>query len=124
MPNVLYRAIRGGALLLVLQALPAAAAPAESPADVVITGWTVTEGVPPEVRAIVRDKVGYLWLGTAGGLLRFDGMRFVAAEELFEEIVLGNPISSLLLGRKGDLWIGFGPRGGVGRLSFDGLEVR
>jgi len=34
------------------------------------------------VSAIAQDADGFLWLGTDDGLIRFDGVRFVAWEAL------------------------------------------
>ncbi len=40
------------------------------------TGWTFKEGAPSEIHALAQTTDGYLWLGTASGLFRFDGLRF------------------------------------------------
>ena len=40
--------------------------------------WTTENGLPQNsVRDIVQTRDGYLWLATEGGLVRFDGARFV-----------------------------------------------
>jgi ligand-binding sensor domain-containing protein len=31
-----------------------------------------------EVKAVVQDEAGYMWVGTATGLQRFDGTRFIS----------------------------------------------
>lgn len=105
------------AIAVALQVWLAADAHAASGRDVAVASWTIAEGAAPEVRAIARDSAGYLWLGTAAGLLRFDGTRFVHADELFNQTGLATPVYSLLIASDGVMWIGFGPRGGVGRLS-------
>lgn len=39
--------------------------------------WTTDDGLPHNyVTEVIQDSTGYLWLGTAGGLARFDGHRF------------------------------------------------
>src|SRR5687767_12932199 len=39
--------------------------------------WSTDAGLPqPTVRAIAQTPDGYLWLGTEGGLARFDGVAF------------------------------------------------
>ncbi|MEP0773009.1 MAG: hypothetical protein HRF46_01420, partial [Acidobacteriota bacterium] len=39
--------------------------------------WTVNQGLPQDsVTAILQDEEGYLWIGTFGGLARFDGRTF------------------------------------------------
>src|SRR5262245_29712885 len=45
--------------------------------EYLIKNWTTADGLPENsVRAIVETRDGYLWLGTANGLARFDGVRF------------------------------------------------
>jgi len=39
--------------------------------------WSIEEGLPQiSALAIAQDRQGYLWVGTQGGLARFDGVRF------------------------------------------------
>jgi ligand-binding sensor domain-containing protein len=41
------------------------------------TQWQVEQGLPSDrVHTILQTSDGYLWLGTSGGLVRFDGRRF------------------------------------------------
>ena len=43
--------------------------------------WTTADGMPNQaVDWIARSPDGYLWLGTEGGLVRFDGVRFSAID--------------------------------------------
>jgi signal transduction histidine kinase/ligand-binding sensor domain-containing protein len=43
----------------------------------VVKSWQSEDGLPGNViRAILKDEQGYLWIGTAEGLVRFDGNRF------------------------------------------------
>ena len=47
------------------------------PGNYIQTLWTTDNGLPQNsVNAIVQTHDGYLWLGTYGGLVRFDGVRF------------------------------------------------
>ncbi len=40
--------------------------------------WTTENGLPQNsVNDILQTRDGYLWLATHGGLVRFDGVRFV-----------------------------------------------
>jgi len=77
------------------------------PSQYVAGAWQAEEGLPQNsVTAMVQDRLGYLWVGTFGGLARFDGVRFT----LFESgdlLHLGdNGILSLYESRSGVLWIG------------------
>jgi hypothetical protein len=38
--------------------------------------WTFKEGAPETISALAQTADGYLWVGTATGLFRFDGTRF------------------------------------------------
>jgi hypothetical protein len=46
--------------------------------------YTRDDGLPGGVSSIAQTKDGYLWIGTANGLYRFDGVRFepFAADKL------------------------------------------
>lgn len=54
---------------------PADASP--DPANYSMESWQVQDGLPyAAVDRIVQNREGYLWLGTIGGLVRFDGAHF------------------------------------------------
>jgi signal transduction histidine kinase/ligand-binding sensor domain-containing protein len=45
--------------------------------------WQTRQGLPQSsILAIHQTKDGYLWLGTADGLVRFDGVRFTSPDDL------------------------------------------
>jgi len=71
------------------------------------TAWTSREGAPPEVWALAQSDDGYLWLGTGGGLYRFDGASFEKFRPVKGESLPSLNVNSLLASRSGDLWIGF-----------------
>ena len=79
------------------------------------TAWTEKDGAPSDIRAIAQTTDGYLWLGTTGGLFRFDGARFASFEPRAGETLPGSWIVSMLAARDGGLWIVFRP-GNVSRL--------
>ena len=57
--------------------------------------------------AIAQTTDGYLWIGTANGLFRFDGVSFVSWADIAPQKQLGSAEVSALLGaRDGGLWIG------------------
>ena len=61
-----------------------------------------------EVTSIVQGKDGFIWIGTRGGLNRYDGYKF----QIFNQVPgdsnsLANPsIESLFADSKGNIWIG------------------
>ena len=74
---------RPGALLLaaLLALAPQAAAldPATAFRDYLLQHYGIAQGLPQiSVLAVTQDARGYLWVGTQGGIARFDGVRFVA----------------------------------------------
>jgi PAS domain S-box-containing protein len=71
------------------------------------TAWRVRDGAfagTPD--AITQTTDGYLWIGTTGGLVRFDGVRFVPWVPPAGKRLLSSNISALLGARDGSLWIG------------------
>ncbi|HTK29128.1 MAG TPA: two-component regulator propeller domain-containing protein [Vicinamibacterales bacterium] len=78
--------------------------------------WTTADGLPVNaVHAIVRGQDGYLWLGTAEGLVRFDGLRFTVFNPANTPALADRFVASLKETPDGSLWIGT-DRGGLTRL--------
>lgn len=95
--------------LLALLALPKAWAldPDKPFEQYVVNRWTIQDGLPQiSVNAIAQDRDGYLWVGTQGGLARFDGVRFTTFTPESTPELPGIWVRSLLVDRAGRLWIG------------------
>ena len=61
-----------------------------------ITRWTTENGLPQNsVAAIVQTPDGYLWLGTFGGLVRFDGVKFTVFSSVNTPALRSNRINTL-----------------------------
>jgi ligand-binding sensor domain-containing protein len=77
-----------------------------APSDYVRKNFTIEEGLPDShVNAIVQSQNGYLWVGTEGGLARFDGQHFTLVRfrgENSREVA----VHSLISASNGDLWVG------------------
>jgi PAS domain S-box-containing protein len=71
------------------------------------TSWTYTEGAPGEVRALAQTTDGYLWLGTATGLFRFDGIRFQPYKPQSGQAFPQRRVASLFAVPDGGLWVGY-----------------
>jgi PAS domain S-box-containing protein len=77
------------------------------PPQYVTTVWQTEQGLPQNsVNAILQDHRGYLWVGTFGGLARFDGERFRVFDSGGIPGFGNNQILSLYESRSGVLWIG------------------
>ncbi len=70
------------------------------------TRWTIAEGAPQSIYALVQGADGYIWIGSTTGVYRFDGVTF-------EPIALRVPraetwrATALLAARDGTIWVGY-----------------
>ena len=82
--------------------------------------WQGSDGLPEQtVQAFAQNTDGYLWIGTSGGLLRFDGAHFTKYSRENIPAFLENSVFCLTEGKDGTLWIGT-EGGGLLRFS-DGV---
>ncbi|MGI8494864.1 MAG: ligand-binding sensor domain-containing protein, partial [Pyrinomonadaceae bacterium] len=76
-----------------------------SAAEFRIDRWTTAEGLPQNtVNSIVQTRDGYLWIGTFGGLARFDGVRFTVFNTVNAPALKSSRITALHEDRAGILW--------------------
>ena len=69
--------------------------------------WQTQDGLPQDtINALVQTSDGYLWIGTSGGLVRFDGFRFTIFDRENTSALREESVYSLYCGRDGTLWIG------------------
>ncbi len=107
--------------LWLLASQPAASARAQD-VHVLLTGyslasWTQKDGLSSSlIWALAQDRAGYLWLGTDAGIMRFDGVRFVAWDAFATVPSPTASVRSLCVTRDGALWFGLGEPGGIGVL--------
>ena len=94
-------------LTILLSSLALAAGPDRSISQYQHTVWTAKDGSPAAILSIAQTTDGYLWLGSLGGLYRFDGVRFEHYQPRSGDSFPSNEIASLLALPDGDLWIGF-----------------
>jgi ligand-binding sensor domain-containing protein len=84
-----------------------AASSSSPPSEYSHRNWRVEDGLPQSrVQAISQTPDGYLWIGTASGLVRFDGLNFVVFDRSNTPTFAGDSILSLLSMNDGVLWIG------------------
>ncbi len=75
------------------------------------TAWTAKDGAPSQISSLAQTKDGYLWIGSARGLFRFDGVEFESYEPPAGVSLPTHNITSLLATPDGGLWIIFRPFG-------------
>jgi ligand-binding sensor domain-containing protein/signal transduction histidine kinase len=69
--------------------------------------WHASDGLSEQtVQAFAQTPDGYLWIGTTGGLVRFDGAQFTVFDRQNTPALQENSIFSLMVARDGTLWIG------------------
>ncbi len=114
---------RVGGLLFVAALLLAGSDPAHALdrgrnlSEHLLESWSTDDGLPQStVRAIQQTRDGYLWVGTAEGLARFDGVRFEVYDERSVDAFANSYVTALVEDEAGALWIGT-REGGVVRLA-------
>lgn len=62
-----------------------------------------------EVTAVLKDKKGFIWIGTRDGLNRYDGRNIVRfrSDPSVKNRIPGNNIETLYEDSEGNIWIGF-----------------
>jgi len=97
--------------------VPAAAGTFSSGNNFVIEFWQTSEGLPEHsITAVVQTSDGYLWLGTFGGLVRFDGSKFTSFTPAQFPALPSPSIVNLYSEKSGRFWIST-TRGLISRLG-------
>jgi len=77
------------------------------PSSFLMKKWSTEDGLPQNtVTSMVQTADDYIWLGTFGGLARFDGVRFTVFDSANTPELKSNRILSLYEDRWKRLWIG------------------
>jgi len=94
--------------VLILGPVYGAAVEADRPphAEYLVRNWSTVDGLPDTtVRAITQDQDGFLWVGTAGGIARFDGIRFRSFTTGNTPALVSDNIYDLAEDGSGRLWV-------------------
>src|SRR5258705_13862007 len=93
--------------------------PPEPASGYVSKNFTVEDGLlSNEVNVILQTRDGFLWIGTAEGLLRFDGRHFTPIKFLPHDSPI--LVRALAEAPDGALWVG--TPGGLARISSGGVH--
>lgn len=69
--------------------------------------WQTEQGLPLNtVQSLLQTRDGYLWVGTAGGLARFDGVRFTGFDAAQTPELASQPVFGFMEDAQRNLWIG------------------
>src|SRR5215813_6495570 len=69
--------------------------------------WRSADGLPEDfAQSLAQTQDGYLWIGTSGGLARFDGVSFVVFNRENTPAFLDDSVYTLLVTKDGTLWAG------------------
>jgi ligand-binding sensor domain-containing protein/two-component sensor histidine kinase len=69
--------------------------------------WRSADGLPEDfAQSLAQTQDGYLWIGTSGGLARFDGVSFAVFNRENMSAFLDDSVYSLLVTKDGTLWAG------------------
>jgi signal transduction histidine kinase/ligand-binding sensor domain-containing protein len=95
---------RGAFAALVL--LTISLSPAVGAVRYVARSWQSEDGLPSNVaRHVVQAADGYLWVGTAEGVVRFDGQRFTKLGSAASSPLERQPVRALFPLANGDVWV-------------------
>ncbi|MGN6642046.1 MAG: sensor histidine kinase [Verrucomicrobiota bacterium] len=68
--------------------------------------WRVEEGLPSgKVRSVVQSLDGWIWVATAEGVVRFDGLRFSGFKQAPDSALMQLPARALFSMPNGDIWV-------------------
>src|SRR5687768_6626959 len=85
--------------------------------------WSLEEGLPQaSVRAVVQTPDGHLWIGTDGGLARFDGVEFTVFSAENTPVMRNHQVRGLVVDRSGDLWVALNGQPGLLRYRAGAFE--
>lgn len=102
----LFRSILLSCLLLShAAAWPAPPAPLLS--DFTHTAWRSLQHAPVDVLKITQTTDGWMWVATATGLFRFDGMRFERVDSVYGERLDSSNVIGLVADPREGVWVGY-----------------
>ncbi|GGH00110.1 hybrid sensor histidine kinase/response regulator transcription factor [Mucilaginibacter phyllosphaerae] len=77
--------------------------------DFSLVTYTINDGLPSRnTTTAIKDKYGFMWIGTENGLCKFDGYNFKTFQnnQLDSNSISNNFINAIVADKNGRLWIG------------------
>lgn len=72
-----------------------------------VNHWNIDNGLPQNtVKSLIQTSDGYIWFGTSGGLVRFDGISFTVFNTANTPLLTSDRVLTLMEDRDERLWIG------------------
>jgi signal transduction histidine kinase/ligand-binding sensor domain-containing protein len=71
------------------------------------SSWQLWDGAPADIWAMLQGQDGYLWLGTGGGLYRFDGVKFERYALPSGQRLPSDNITAMIQLPDGEVWLGY-----------------
>ena len=100
-------------IIAILALVCAAARGEEVGGRFLVRSWQSEDGLPSNVvRSVVQAADGYLWVATAEGVVRFDGVRFAGFPTEQEAALARGTARALFAQADGDVWVAT-TRGGL-----------
>ena len=96
-------------------------APAPLLSDYSHSAWGAVQGAPVDVLKFAQGKDGWLWIATATGLYRYDGVHFERTDSVYGHRLPSSNVLGLAIEPDGAIWIGY-RLGGVTVFRPDGAR--
>src|ERR1700733_12557695 len=101
-----FPTVRAGVVLAGMLTLLYTGRVCNGASDFLIENWLADKGIPENsVTSVAQTPDGYLWVGSEGGLLRFNGVDFTGIGQISDLTRLKGIIYSLCTDRSGRLWV-------------------
>ena len=93
--------------LAALHLFCAAAQPSPLLSDYTHSAWGALQGAPVDVLKFAQGKDGWLWIATATGLYRYDGVHFERTDSVYGHRLPSSNVLGLAVTGEGAVWVGY-----------------
>ena len=80
--------------------------------DFISRSWNAQDGIPGNtITDIMQSSNGYIYFGTYGGLVRFDGLNFTVLNQNYNSDFAFRSTRVVVQDKRGNLWVGSNDEG-------------